>query len=80
MAQLRDQLVAIGDTVEEVEIAMTTLNGFPRDWETFIQGIYSRRKLTKFRKLWEECVQEEGIILAREVKLNDNEDQALTTC
>ena len=56
---------------------ITTLNGLPRDWEAFIQGIYSRRKLTKFRNIWEECVQEEERILAREVKLNDNEDQAL---
>ena len=58
---------------------MTTLNGLPRDWEAFIRGICSRRKLTKFRKLWEECVQEEERILAREVKLNENEYQALTT-
>ena len=28
--------------------------------------------------LWEECVQEEERIAAREEKLNDNEDQALT--
>ena len=58
---------------------MTTLNGLPRYWEDFILGICSRRKLTKFRKIWEECVQEEEIILGREVKLNDNEDQALIT-
>ena len=76
VAQIKDQLEAIGDAVEEAEIVMTTLNGLPRDWEAFIQGICSRR-LTKFRKLWEECVQEEERILAREVKLNENEDQAL---
>ena len=57
---------------------MATLNSLPRDWEAFIQGIFSRRKLTKFRKLWEECVQEEERIAAIEEKLNDNEDQALT--
>ena len=57
---------------------MTTLNGLSRDWEAFIRGICSRRKLTKFRKLWEECVQEEERIAAREENLNDNEDQALT--
>ena len=56
---------------------LTTLNGLPRDWESFIRGICSRRKLTKFRKLWEECVQEEEIILNKEVKLNENEYQAL---
>ena len=51
VAQIRDQLEAIGDTVEEVEIMMTTLNGLPRDWEAFIREICSRRKLTKFRNL-----------------------------
>ena len=58
---------------------MTTLNGLPRYWEAFIRGICSRRKLTKFQKLWEECVQEEERIAARKEKLNDNEDQALTS-
>ena len=48
IAPIKDQLEAIGDMVEEVEIVMTTLNGLPRDWEAFIQGIFSRRKLTKF--------------------------------
>ena len=63
--------------VEEEEIVMTTLNGFPRDWESFILGIGSRRKITKFPQLWEEFVQEEEIIEAIEYKLNENEDQAL---
>ena len=56
---------------------MTTLNGLPRDWETFIRGICSRIRITKFRQLWEEYVQEEERISAREEKLNENEDQAL---
>ena len=48
VAQIKDQLEAIDDTIEEAKIVMTTLNGLPRDWEYFIQGICSRRKLTKF--------------------------------
>ena len=56
---------------------MTTLSGIPIGQEAFIRGICSIRKLTKFRQLWEECVQEEEIIWAREEKLNENEDQAL---
>ena len=64
VAQIKDHLESIGDTVEEVEIVMTTLNGLPRDWEAFIGGIFSSRKITKFKKLWEECVQEEERILA----------------
>ena len=63
--------------VEEAEVVMTTLNGIPRDWESFIQGICSRRRLTKFQHLWEKYVQEKEIIATREEKLDENEDQAL---
>ena len=75
--QIKEQLEAIGDMVEEAEVVMTTLNGLPRDWESFIRGICVRRKLTKFSRLWEECVQEEGGIANREEKLNDDEHQDL---
>ena len=56
VAQVKDELESVGDMVEEAEIVMTTLNGLPRDWEVFIRGICSRRKLTKFWNLWEKCV------------------------
>ena len=45
---------------------MTTLNGLPRSWDSLIQGIYARKKLFKFGRLWEECSQEEAWIEARE--------------
>ena len=63
--------------VEEVEVVMSTLNGLPREWDSFIRGICARRKLTKFNNLWEECVQEEGRLLNREEKLNEEQDQVL---
>jgi hypothetical protein len=56
---------------------MTTLNGLPRCWESFIQGICSRRKITKFTRLWEDCTHEEAILTTREDKLGDEENQAL---
>ena len=55
---------------------MTTLNGLPRSWDSFIQGICARKKLVKFRRLWEECSQEEAWIAAREENMG-SEDQAL---
>ena len=48
VAQIKDQLESIDDMVEEAEIVMATLNDLTRDWEAFIQGICSRRKLTEF--------------------------------
>ena len=77
--QIKEQLEAIGDMVEEEEVVMTTLNSPPGEWDSFIRGICARRNLTKFIKLWEECVQEEGRILNREDKINNNQDQALDT-
>ena len=56
VSQIKEQLEAIGDNVEEAEIVMTTLNGIPRTWESFIQGICSEKKLTQFSRLLEECV------------------------
>ena len=56
---------------------MTTLNGLPRSWDSFIQGICDGKKLSNFSRLWEECSQEEARIIAREEKMG-SEDQALT--
>ena len=56
VSQIKEQLEAIGDMVEEAEFVVNTLNGIPRYWEYFIRGICARRKLTNFNILWEECV------------------------
>ena len=58
-------------------MVMTTLNGLSREWDSFIRGICARINLTKFNKLWEECVQEERRITNIEESINDNEYQAL---
>ena len=63
--------------MENVDIVMTTLNGIPRTWDSFIQGICARKKLVNFSRLWEECSQEEAQIVAREENMG-SEDQALT--
>ena len=58
---------------------MTTMNGLPRSWDLFIKGIFSRRKLMKFSRLWEDCTQEEARLEAKEEKLGNEENQALTS-
>ena len=39
VSQIKEQLEAIEENVEEGEICMTTLNGLPRSRDSFIQGI-----------------------------------------
>ena len=48
VSQIKEQLEAVEENVEEGEIVMTTLNGIPRSWDSFIQGIYEKRKLISF--------------------------------
>ena len=57
---------------------MNTLNGLPRSWDSFIQGICARRKLICFSRLREECAQEEAKLATREEKMGTTDDQALT--
>jgi hypothetical protein len=45
VSQLRDQLQAIGDKVDDVELVTVTLNGFPSSWESFVQSIGGQEKL-----------------------------------
>ena len=56
---------------------MTTLNGLPRSWDSFIEGICARKKLVMLSRLFEEFSQEEAQIAAQEEKMG-SEDQALT--
>jgi hypothetical protein len=75
--QIKDQLAAIGDSVDDAELVTTTLNGFPSSWDAFVQGICARSKLPKFDKLWIDCTQEESRLISKPKKTNDEESQAL---
>ena len=77
VSHIKEQLEAVDEEVENTEIVMTTMNGLPRSWDAFIQGICARKKLVKFNRLWEEFSQEEARIAAREENMG-NEDQTLT--
>ena len=55
VSQIKEQLEAVDEEVENANIVMTTLNGLPRSWDSFIQEICARKKLVKFNRLWEEC-------------------------
>jgi hypothetical protein len=39
ITQVRDQLAAIGEKVDDVELVNVALNGFPKSWEPFVKGV-----------------------------------------
>ena len=77
VSRIKEQLEAVDEEVENADIVMNTLNGLPRSWDSFIQGICARNKLVKFSRLWKECSQEDSQIVAREEKMG-NEYKSLT--
>ena len=42
--QIKEQLEAVEKEVENAEVVITTLNGLPGSWDSFIQGMCARRK------------------------------------
>ena len=48
VSQLRDQLKAIRDLIEDEELVMVTLNELISSWESFIQCVCGREELPKF--------------------------------
>jgi len=36
VSQLRDQLIAVGDTIYDAKFVTVTLNGFPSSWDLFV--------------------------------------------
>jgi hypothetical protein len=79
ITQIRDQLVAIGEAVDDTELVNVALNGFLGSWEPFVQGICAREKLPPFDRLWIDCIQEEAQIESKNGKQrgSDDENQAL---
>jgi hypothetical protein len=57
--QIRDELAAVGETVDETELVRIALNGFTKQWDVFVRGVVAREKLPDWERLWDDFTQEE---------------------
>ena len=78
VSQFKEQLDAIGYSLDEDELVMTALNGLTRPCESFIHAMCTRKESMKFDIVWEDCIQEEVRVANRESLLKED-DQALAT-
>jgi hypothetical protein len=79
ISKIKEQLKAIGDTIDEDKFLLTSLNGLTRPWDAFIQSVCGRKEKLQFEILWEECTQEETRVANRKALLERDDDQALAT-
>jgi hypothetical protein len=68
ITQIRDQLAAIGEAIDDTELVNVALSGLPESWEPFVQGICAREKLSDFDRLWTDCIQKEARLESRSGK------------
>ena len=77
---VRDELASIGEIVAETKLVCTTLHGFPKSWEVFVEGIVAREHLPDWGRLLSDYVQNEiRISHSGKVKQEEEENVALTT-
>ena len=59
VTNVRDELVAIGEIVAETKLVRTTLHGFPKSWDVFVEGIVARENLPGWDRMWSDYVHNE---------------------
>lgn len=59
ITQIRDELVAVGEKVEDLELVRIALNGFSKPWGVFVWGIVARENLPNWERLWDDFIHEE---------------------
>jgi hypothetical protein len=77
ITQSCDQLVAVGEKVEDSELVNMALKGFPASREPFVKGICARQNLLSFERLWDDCIQEEIGMESKADKKDGEENLAL---
>jgi hypothetical protein len=60
IAQTRDQLATIGVAVDDDDLVQTTVDDLLESWETFISSVNGREVQPNFKRLWHDCLEEEG--------------------
>jgi len=65
IAQIRDQLLVTGITVEDDDLVQAIFDGLPPSWDTFLASVNGRETQPAFERLWHDCLQEEGRMTAR---------------
>jgi hypothetical protein len=59
ITQIRDELVAVSEKTEDLELVRIALDGFTKSWGVFVRGVVAWEKLPDWQRLWDDFVQEE---------------------
>ena len=76
ITSLRDELAAVSEIIAPTELVRIALNGLPKTWENFVDGIVAWENLLDWERLWDDCIQNEirknHLGAAKQVEEDDN--------
>ena len=59
VAQIKDELAAVGEVISDSELVMIALKGLTKEWEFFVKCVVARENLPYWSRLWDDFTQEE---------------------
>jgi hypothetical protein len=59
VAQVKDELAAVGEVISDSELVRIALKGFTKEWEVFVKCVVGREHLPDWSRLWDDFTQEE---------------------
>ena len=58
VAQVKDELAAVGEVISDLELVRIALKGFTKEWEVFVKCVVGREHLLDWSRLWDDFTQE----------------------
>ncbi len=59
ITNVRDELAAIGEAIPSTELVRIAVNGLPRSWLNFADGVCAPETLPTWERFWDDCIQTE---------------------
>ena len=59
VAQVKDELAAVGEVISDSELVRIALKDFTKEWEVFVKYVVARENLLDWSRLWDDFTQEE---------------------
>ena len=59
VAQVKDELVVVGEVISDSKLVRIALKVFTKEWEVFVKCVVGREHLPDWSRLWDDFTQEE---------------------
>jgi len=69
ITEIKNDLLSIGETIADREMALTTLGGLPSEWYVFKTTLLNNHVIPGFKELMARCIQEETRVEEQEMPM-----------